>query len=86
MATNLGIVMRRCSENDRFLLMMTKNRHQPGVRDPQWGLTALPLRKTRLNAKFRQENFKVDIFKAEKTGNLRKSTEVNFLRRKSVPR
>ena len=29
--------------------------------------------------------FKVDIFKAEKTGNLRKFTEVIFLRRKSVP-
>ena len=29
--------------------------------------------------------FKVDIFKAEKTGNLRKFPEVNFLRRKSVP-
>ena len=27
----------------------------------------------------------MDIFKAEKTGKLRKSTEVGFLRRKSVP-
>jgi hypothetical protein len=37
-----------------------------------------------LNAKFSHGNFKVDIFKAEKTGKLRKFTEVVFLRRKSV--
>ena len=30
-------------------------------------------------------NFKVDIFKAEKPGNLRKFTEADFLKRKSVP-
>ena len=30
-------------------------------------------------------NLKVDIFKAEKTGKMRKFTEVDFLRRKFVP-
>ena len=46
---------------------------------------ALPLRKNRFNGNYGQEIFKVDIFKAEKTGNLRKSTEVDFWRLKSVP-
>ena len=46
---------------------------------------ALPSEKTRFNADYGQENFKVDIFKAEKTGKLRKFTEAVFLRWKSVP-
>ena len=64
---------------------MTEFVHQRGVRDQQRELLALPPRKTRLNSKFSQGDFKVDIFKAEKTGNLRKLPEVGFLRRKSVP-
>ena len=46
---------------------------------------ALPSEKTRFNADYGQENFKVDIFKAEKTGKLRKFTEAVVLRWKSVP-
>ena len=62
-----------------------KSRRHPGIRFTCERLLALLPRKTPLNAKLSQENFKVDIFKAEKTGNLRKVPEVVFLRRKSVP-
>jgi len=54
------------------------------VRDPQRELIALPSEKTGLNAKFSHGNFKVDIPAEEKTGKLRKFTEVVFLRRNSV--
>ena len=55
-----------------------KSRRHPGIRFTCERLLALLPRKTPLNAKLSQENSKVDIFKAEKAGKLRKFTEVVF--------